>query len=39
VVALYSRRSKIGLVGSTINVETGQWIDTTSHISGGIDSY
>jgi Glycosyl hydrolase family 47 len=36
---LYSRRSKIGLVGSTINVETGQWIDTTSHISGGIDSY
>jgi hypothetical protein len=27
------------LVGSTINVETGQWIDTTSHISGGIDSY
>jgi ER degradation enhancer, mannosidase alpha-like 2 len=39
LVALYSRRSKIGLVGSTINVETGQWIDTTSHISGGIDSY
>lgn len=36
---LYSRRSKIGLVGSTINVETGQWVDTTSHISGGIDSY
>lgn len=36
---LYSRRSKIGLVGSTINVETGQWIETTSHISGGIDSY
>lgn len=39
LVGLYSRRSKIGLVGSTINVETGQWIDTTSHISGGIDSY
>jgi len=36
---LYSRRSKIGLVGSSINVETGQWVDTTSHISGGIDSY
>jgi mannosidase alpha-like ER degradation enhancer 2 len=36
---LYSRRSAIGLVGSTINVETGKWIDTTSHISGGIDSY
>ena len=37
--ALYGRRSKIGLVGSTINVETGAWIDPTSHISGGIDSY
>jgi ER degradation enhancer, mannosidase alpha-like 2 len=36
---LYNRRSPIGLVGSTINVETGKWIDTTSHISGGIDSY
>jgi mannosidase alpha-like ER degradation enhancer 2 len=39
LVALYSRRSKIGLVGSSINVETGKWIDPTSHISGGIDSY
>lgn len=36
---LYNHRSPIGLVGSTINVETGKWIDTTSHISGGIDSY
>lgn len=36
---LYSRRSKIGLVGSRINVETGQWTDRTSSISGGIDSY
>jgi len=39
LVELYARRSKIGLVGSTINVETGKWIDTSSHISGGIDSY
>ena len=39
VTALYGRRSKIGLVGSSINVETGAWIDPTSHISGGIDSY
>ncbi len=39
VTELYSRRSALGLVGSTINVETGKWIDTTSHISGGIDSY
>lgn len=36
---LYSRRSKLGLVGSRINVETGQWIDPASHIGGGIDSY
>jgi glycosyl hydrolase family 47 len=36
---LYKRRSKIGLVGSTINVESGQWTNTESHIGGGIDSY
>ncbi len=39
LVELFKRRSAIGLVGSVINVETGQWIDTTSHIGGGIDSY
>jgi Glycosyl hydrolase family 47 len=39
LVELYNRRSKIGLVGSVINVETGEWKDATSHISGGIDSY
>jgi ER degradation enhancer, mannosidase alpha-like 2 len=39
LVELYKRRSKLGLVGSEINIETGQWVDTTSHISGGIDSY
>lgn len=39
LVELYNRRSALGLVGSVINVETGKWIDSTSHISGGIDSY
>ncbi len=39
VVELYNRRSPIGLVGSSINVKTGEWTDLTSHISGGIDSY
>jgi ER degradation enhancer, mannosidase alpha-like 2 len=39
LVAVYNRRSKIGLVGSAINVETGKWTDTTSDIGGGIDSY
>src|SRR5258708_2759666 len=39
LVELYKRRAPIGLVGSEINVETGAWIDSTSHVSGGIDSY
>ncbi len=39
VVQLFNRRSKIGLVGTVINVQTGVWIDSTSHISGMIDSY
>lgn len=39
LVELYNRRSAIGLVGSTINVETGEWVNKKSHISGGIDSY
>lgn len=39
VVELFNRRSQIGLVGSSINIRTGQWTDSVSHISGGIDSY
>ena len=39
LVAIYKRRSSIGLVGTWINVETGEWIDTDSHVSGAIDSY
>jgi mannosidase alpha-like ER degradation enhancer 2 len=39
VVALYERRSPLGLVGTTIDVETGAWHDRTSHVSGRIDSY
>jgi mannosidase alpha-like ER degradation enhancer 2 len=39
LVEVYQRRSPIGLVGTWINVETGKWIDTDSHISGAIDSY
>ena len=39
LVELYNRRSPIGLVGSTINIKTGEWTDPVSHISGGIDSY
>lgn len=39
VTEVYNRRSKIGLVGTQINVETGEWTNTDSHISGMIDSY
>ncbi|MBZ0179766.1 MAG: glycoside hydrolase family 47 protein [Melioribacteraceae bacterium] len=39
MLELANRSSSIGLVGTTINVETGEWINTDSHISGMIDSY
>ena len=39
LVETYNRRSKIGLVGEGINVETGSWTNDDSHISGAIDSY
>jgi ER degradation enhancer, mannosidase alpha-like 2 len=39
LVETYNRRSKIGLVGEWINVETGQWTNLDSHVSGAIDSY
>lgn len=39
LVALYSRRSPIGLVGEEIDVETGEWLSRASHVGGGIDSY
>lgn len=39
LVETYKRRSAIGLVGTNINVETGKWTNTDSHISAEIDSY
>jgi mannosidase alpha-like ER degradation enhancer 2 len=39
VMELYRRRSGIGLVGSTIDVRTGEWRGSLSHVGGGIDSY
>ncbi|HMC21205.1 MAG TPA: glycoside hydrolase family 47 protein, partial [Thermoanaerobaculia bacterium] len=39
LVQLYNRRSKIGLVGEEIDVDSGQWVSRTSHVGGGIDSY
>lgn len=37
--ALYGRRSKLGLVGTLIDVDTGWWLLGESHVGGGIDSY
>lgn len=39
LVETYRRRSPIGLVGEGINVETGEWTNKDSHVSGAIDSY
>lgn len=39
LVATYARRSPIGLVGDGIDVQTGRWTSTDSHVGGGIDSY
>jgi ER degradation enhancer, mannosidase alpha-like 2 len=40
LVAIYERRSPTtGLVADGIDVETGAWTSTNSHIGGAIDSY
>jgi mannosidase alpha-like ER degradation enhancer 2 len=39
VTELYARRSPVGLVGGAIDVRTGEWTDSVSHVGGGIDSY
>lgn len=39
LVETYLRRSPRGLVGTRVNVETGRWTNTDSHISAEIDSY
>jgi hypothetical protein len=39
LVGLFERRSPLGLVGEEIDVETGAWTKSGSHVGGGIDSY
>ena len=39
LVETYKHRSKLGLVGDTINVETGIWSGTDATIASGTDSY
>lgn len=36
---LFARRSARGLVGTVIDVESGEWLDPASHVGGMIDSY
>ena len=39
IMQVYNRRSKLDLVGEQIDVTTGKWVSTETHISGYIDSY
>jgi len=36
---VFEARSELDLVGTWINVETGEWLDPDSHLSACIDSY
>ncbi|MEL6537622.1 MAG: glycoside hydrolase family 47 protein [Bacteroidota bacterium] len=38
-LAIHEHRSDIGLIGDIIEVQSGQWVSTTSHICAGVDSY
>lgn len=39
VRTVFDKRSRIDLVGTVINVESGEWEDTESHIGARIDSW
>lgn len=39
MMAVYDKRSSIDLIGEQIDIQTGKWVSTQSHISGYIDSY
>lgn len=39
MMGLVNATTEIGLVGTTISIETGEWINTDCHLSGMIDSY
>jgi mannosidase alpha-like ER degradation enhancer 2 len=39
MLAVWKRRSSVGLLGGTINVETGKWTDTTATVGSGTDSF
>ncbi|MDQ1657643.1 MAG: hypothetical protein QOD41_2726 [Cryptosporangiaceae bacterium] len=37
--AVYDRRSPLNLLGTTINVDTGAWTDTTARVDPPVDSF
>lgn len=39
MVAIYDRRSSIGLVGDAMDVRTGKWTSVNANVNGGSDSY
>lgn len=38
-LAIFNRRSEIGLIGEIIDVQSGKWVSEQSHICAGVDSY
>lgn len=38
-MAVHARRSKLGLPGTDINVQTGEWTNRNASICAGVDSY
>lgn len=38
-MAIFNRRSEIGLIGDVIDVESGEWVSKQSHLCAGVDSY
>ncbi len=39
LLELYNRRSSLDLVGEAINIDTGEWTKTESHLGSGIGAY
>lgn len=38
-MAVFNRKSDIGLIGENINVRTGEWTSRRSHLEAGVDAY
>jgi len=38
-MAVFERRSELDLIGSVIDIQSGEWVSTVSHICAGVDSY